>query len=113
MKGERNFKDYIKIRGDFNARRANRFMNSLVNKIIDKFGENCYLEASKNKLKFIIEFDDEEENEEEELQCTMKVNMYECNENEFILSFEKTKGDLEVFYDNFLKIKKIIKDMLN
>jgi len=113
LEGERNFKDYIKIKGDFNARRANRFMNSLVNKIIDKFGENCYLEASENKLKFIIEFDDEEENEEDELQCTMKVNMYECNENEFILSFEKIKGDLEVFYDNFLKIKKIIKDLLN
>ena len=112
LEGERNFKDYIKIKGDFNARRANRFMNSLVNKIIDKFGENCYLEASKNKLKFIIEFDDEEENEEEELQCTMKVNMYECNDNEFLLGFKKKQGDLEVFYDNFLKIKEIIKKML-
>ena len=41
------------------------------------------------------------------LVCIMEANMYECNENEFILSFEKIKGDLEVFYDNILKIKKI------
>ena len=111
---ERNFKDFIKIKGDIDSKRANRFMNSLVIKLIDEYGELCYIEASKEKLKFTIEFTDEEEDEteEEEIECIMQVKMYECNDNEFLLGFKKKQGDLEVFYDNFLKIKEIIKKML-
>jgi len=111
---ERNFKDYIKIKGDIDSKRANRFMNSLVIKLSDEYGEQCYLKASKEKLKFTIEFPDEEEDktEEEEIECIMEVKMYECNDNEFLLGFKKKQGDLEVFYDNFLKIKEIIKKML-
>ena len=65
-------------------------------------------------MKFTIEFPDEEEDEteEEEIECIMQVKMYECNDNEFLLGFKKKQGDLEVFYDNFLKIKEIIKKML-
>ena len=127
---KRNFKDYVIIKGYFNASKANKFMDSLVIKIIDKYRKKLYIKASKYELKFTIEFKkekeideeekdeeeeekmkDEKEEEEEEIVCIMEANMYECNENEFILSFEKIKGDLEVFYDNILKIKKIIEKM--
>jgi len=127
---KRNFKDYVIIKGYFNASKANKFMDSLVIKIIDKYRKKLYIKASKYELKFTIEFkkekeideeekeeeekmkdEKEEEEEEEEIVCIMEANMYECNENEFILSFEKIKGDLEVFYDNILKIKKIIEEM--
>ena len=106
-------------------------MDSLVIKIIDKYRKKWYIKASEYELKFTIEFkkekeideeekdeeeeekmkDEKEEEEEEEIVCIMEANMYERNENEFILSFEKIKGDLEVFYDNILKIKKIIEKM--
>ena len=127
---KRNFKDYVIIKGYFNASKANKFMDSLVIKIIDKYRKKWYIKASEYELKFTIEFKkekeideeekdeeeeekmkDEKEEEEEEIVCIMEANMYECNENEFILSFEKIKGDLEVFYDNILKIKKIIEKM--
>ena len=130
---KRNFKDYVIIKGYFNASKANKFMDSLVIKIIDKYRKKLYIKASKYELKFTIEFkkekeideeekeeeekmkdekeEEEEEEEEEEIVCIMEANMYECNENEFILSFEKVGGDLEVFYDNILKIKKIIEKM--
>ena len=89
---ERNFKDYVKIKGDIDSKKANRFMNSLINKINKEYGKEWFLEASKEKLKFTIVFEeDEEENETEEqdMECIMEVKMYECNNNEFLLGFKK------------------------
>ena len=38
----------------------------------------------------------------------MKVKLYDCGNDEYLLCFEKNQGDLEEFYEHFLKIKKII-----
>ena len=70
------------------------------------------------KLKFQITFqreDNEEENEEEveedediRKDCIMKVKLYDGGNDEYLLCFEKSQGELEEFYVNFLKIKEII-----
>ena len=66
-------------------------------------------------LKFEISCENEEEDElelEEERECIMKIKLFKCNMEEYLLCFEKKQGDLEEFYDNFLIIKEIIKKML-
>jgi len=112
MTKKRNFKYFIKIKGYINP---NKFMNSLVKKIINNYKDKCFLETSKKYLKFEISFENEEEDElelEEERECIMKIKLFKCNMEEYLLCFEKKQGDLEEFYDNFLIIKEIIKKML-
>ena len=58
--------------------------------------------------------EDEEDNVEEKKKknnirdCIMKVKLYDCGNDEYLLCFEKNQGNLEEFYDNFLKIKEMI-----
>ena len=56
----------------------------------------------------------EKEEVEEDIRkdCIMKVKLYE-NNNEYLLCFDKCEGDLEEFYENFLKIKNIIQGIFN
>ena len=42
----------------------------------------------------------------------MKVKLFD-NNNEHLLCFDKCEGDLEEFYENFLKIKNIIQGIFN
>ena len=98
-------------------------MNLLVNKIRNTYGTTWLLRIDDEKLKFQITFqreDNEEENEEEveedediRKDCIMKVKLYDSGINEYLLCFEKNQGELEEFYDNFLKIKEIIKNIFN
>ena len=90
-------------------------MNLLLHEIKEFYDTNCLLQTDEEELKFKITFineDDEEENDEEieeediRKDCIMKVKLYE-NNNEFLLCFDKCEGDLEEFYENFLKIKNI------
>ena len=106
MTKKNNYKYFIKMNGYINA---NKFMNSLVEKIIRNYKDECTLELSKKYLKFEITFENEEE---EERECTMEIKLFEYNEEEYLLCFKKKQGDLEEFYDNFLIIKKIIKNMI-
>ena len=79
------------------------------------------MNPNEEKLKFEITFinqDDEEEKEEEEDEennrdCIMKVKLYEIGINEYLLCFDKCQGDLEIFHENFLKIKDIVKNIFN
>ena len=113
IKDKRNYKYYIQIKGYINA---NDFMNLLLNEIKEVYDTNCLLQTDEEELKFKITFineDDEEENDEEieeeediRKDCIMKVKLYE-NNNEYLLCFDKCEGDLEEFYENFLKIKNI------
>ena len=38
----------------------------------------------------------------------MKIKLLISGEDEYLLCFEKNQGELEEFYENFLKIKEII-----
>jgi serine/threonine protein kinase len=57
-----NMNNYIKIKGELNPA---KYMNSLVNKIVEK-NPNCTIEESKKSLKFNVIFEEEEEEEKEE-----------------------------------------------
>ena len=118
IKDKRNYKYYIQIKGYVNP---NDFMNLLLNEIKEAFDTKCLLQTDEEELKFKITFlneDDEEENDEEveeeediRKDCIMKVKLYNNENNEYLLCFDKCQGDLEEFYENFLKIKNIIQDI--
>ena len=102
LKENKKLKYFLKIKGYINPV---NFMSSLFYKIIQNYDKDeIYLEASKTKLAFKIIFENEDGEE-----GVMKIKLYESEYNEYILSFNKTKGNIEIFYDNFLKIKEIIK----
>ena len=134
IKDKRNYKYYINLIGNLNA---NNFMNSLIKEINKLYDNKCYINTDKEKLKFQITFINEDNDEEEEGEkageekykkeeedeednveveevknnirdCIMKVKLYDCGNDEYLLCFEKNQGNLEEFYDNFLKIKEII-----
>ena len=119
IKDKRNYKYYIQIKGYINA---NDFMNLLLNEIKEVYDTNCLLQTDERELKFKITFineDDEEENDEEieeeediRKDCIMKVKLFD-NNNVYLLCFDKCEGDLEEFYENFLKIKNIIQGIFN
>ena len=102
LKENKKLKYFLKIKGYINPI---NFMSSLFYKIIQNYDKDeIYLEASKTKLAFQIIFENEDGEE-----GIMRIKLYESEYNEYILSFNKTKGNIEIFYDNFLKIKEIIK----
>ena len=102
LKENKKLKYFLKIKGYINPI---NFMSSLFYKIIQNYDKDeIYLEASKTKLAFKIIFENEDGEE-----GVMKIKLYESEYNDYILSFNKTKGNIEIFYDNFLKIKEIIK----
>ena len=102
LKENKKLKYFLKIKGYINPV---NFMSSLFYKIIQNYDKDeIYLEASKTKLAFKIIFENEDGEE-----GIMRIKLYESEYNEYILSFNKTKGNIEIFYDNFLKIKEIIK----
>jgi len=131
------FKYCIKIKGYINVV---KFMNSLMNKIVNNLGKGFYIEAAEDKLTIEIKYEEEEEEENEEKikqskeieenkdnkedgekqeieECEdeidsnnfiMELNLFESDKNEYLLSFYKRQGDLNGFYDTFLKIESII-----
>ena len=102
LKENKKLKYFLKIKGYIDPV---NFMSSLFYKIIESYGEDeIYLKASETKLALKIIF--ENENEEEDV---MWIKLYKSEFSEHILSFNKTKGNIEIFYENFLKIKEIIK----
>ena len=136
------FKYSIKILGNTNVV---KFMNDLVNRIVDIYKDSCLIESATDKLKFKIIIEESEieiekeeerieqnkENEEnkenekddknqeveeiedeiEENDCIMEVKIFESGMDEYLLTFEKVKGELNTFYENFLKIQDIVKNM--
>ena len=122
-----NYKYSAKIKGITNPV---KFMNLLMDKIIQKNKDECTLKKYDEKLKFKIIFEkeedaDEQENEEleqneeddeknsGEQKCIMDVKIFDCENNEYLLCFNKKQGDSEEFYENFLKIKEIVQNIFN
>ena len=123
----KNYKYFAKIKGITNPV---KFMNLLMDKIIQKNKDECTLKKYDEKLKFKIIFEkeedaDEQENEEleqneeedeknsSEKKCIMDVKIFDCENNEYLLCFNKKQGDSEEFYENFLKIKEIVQNIFN
>ena len=78
-------------------------MNSLYEKINNKFGENnCFIKIDKEKFKMDISFEDEEKEDIE-----MKIKLYSIN-NGLILKFSRKKGDKKEFFDNFRNIYELL-----
>ena len=116
-KGEKFADHFIKIKGDINP---HHFMNELLDKIKGKY-EDCFVNVSKEKLKFEVNFEIEQEQEYEtdielddtDNSCMIKIKMYEDEEGGYFVNFIKKKGDIENYYKLFLEIKNIIKNILN
>ena len=92
---------------------AVNFMNSLVNAINENFKDNSFIETSKNSLKFEINFEKEEgENEEvgkeKRGDCTMEIELFKYENGKHLLEFLRTGGEIPDYYHYFLKIKEII-----
>ena len=127
--------NYIKINGNLNPV---KFMNHLISKIGNVFGDKCTFEESKKTLKFNIVFEEEElkeeeipkeleeelaqlgiedndENEEDDLQkkdCVMQVKMYESINGGHLLRFVKKSGELDDYYKHLEKIISLVKQLL-
>ena len=136
IKDKRNYKYYINLIGNLNANNFMNLLIKEINKLYDnKCYINTDKEKLKFRITFINEDNDdneeeegekageekykkEEEDEEDNVEvedvknnikdCIMKVKLYYCGNDEYLLCFEKNQGNLEEFYDNFLKIKEMI-----
>lgn len=92
---------FIIIKGELNPV---NFMNFLINKIKEKYQNNCLIDVSKKDLKFTIiieEEEDEENNEKEKLDEEIEENKLDINENEDI----ENKEDGEENDENIIKEK--------
>ena len=104
-----NINKAIKINGNL---KEVDFMNSLSSKIIEKFGDNCYIEPSKKDLKFEVIFESEGEEEEETKECKMIIELFKYEEGEYLLEFRRTGGNIPEHYEYFLKMEEIIDKMI-
>ena len=65
-------------------------MNTLINKIYNKFGKKIEIDPSKKSFKFNIIFTEEEENEENEYDnlnkdCIIQVKLFKFQNEEYLL----------------------------
>ena len=100
---------------------VSKFMNSLVKEINRKFEDEISIIASEEDLKFKITFENEEEEDEDnddnddnekDANITMIVELYKYEDGRYLLEFLRTEGELQDYYEKFLKIKEIIKKLL-
>ena len=131
LKPGKNMENYIEIKGSLNPV---RFMNTLANKLVNK-NENYQIEKCDKKLRFKInveQADDEEndkENEEEkednneqneeeenneieESNLVIQIDLFMSNDNDYFLRFLKKSGELEDYYKNIKKIYSYINDLI-
>ena len=129
--------NYIKINGDLSPV---KFMNKLANKVQEKFGDKCSIEAGEKTLKFNVTFQEEEkeeeeipkeleeelaklgiednenaEEEEDELrkkECVLQVKLFESVNGGHLLRFVKKNGEIEDYYKNLSEIKPLVKSLL-
>ena len=127
-------KNYIKIDGNLSP--AN-FMNSLANKVCQKFKDNCRIDECKEALKFNITFEEDLEDEvpippelEEEFaklgieeegdinenlvkkDCVIQCKLYQSLNGGHILKFAKKGGELDDYYKNLEEIISLVKKII-
>ena len=106
--------NFMKIKGYLNPA---KFMNSLA----EDMKENFDIKASKDSLQFEASFLIEgsfeiEENSVDILKgtkCAILISLVKSDEDEYIVQFLRKEGEIEDYYDLFLKIKEIIKKKLS
>ena len=125
-----NMNHCIKIKGNLNSV---NFMNQLCYMIDNKF-ETCFIEPSKEKLKFKVTFDEEEEkkdikeeneikeeNKEEEKEeeendineLEIQIKLYKRDDDEHILRLIQKKGNRGDFLKKFVDISKLAEIIIN
>ena len=99
-----------------------KFMNLLTHRISDKFGDNCFIETGKERLKLNIIFEEEENNdeegnnkddedEEESNEYGLMLQLYKSND-EYLLRFIQSEGKRKQFLDKYEAISKLVEDIL-
>ena len=89
-----------------------KLMNHILTILDKKIGNNCRIEKSEDKPKFVIEYEDDENNENENMlgnELSMKAKLYKVND-EYLLKFTKVRGTKKNFFDKFTDISKIVKE---
>ena len=123
-------KNIIKIKGYLNPP---QFMNSLCRAIMKKYDENVFIEADKEKLKFIATFEEEEKKDEKTLEfieemkklgleevennneqnaLTVKIKLYQIDDG-YLLKFVQNEGDRKSFFDKFAELSKLIENIIS
>ena len=124
-----NAKNYIIIDGKLEN--PAKFMNILLNKILNEYIEFCIITPYKDKLKANIKFekreeedDDDEEGEENEdnytnnleylrtEDCNICIKLFEYINGGYELHFIRRNGDIEDYYNYFNKIKQFTREIL-
>ena len=93
-----NYKYFMKLKGYLEPA---KFMNILIDKLERKY-EDCLIEPHKHKLRLNIFFEDEEEEYE------IIIKLYQLEENEHIVIFDRKNTEIEIFYQFVAEIKNII-----
>ena len=89
-----------------------RFMNKLCNMINKKYGNDCFIDPHKEKLKMTVYLQESNENGEENFngnETTIKIKLYQNNQN-LLLKFIKLEGTKENFFDKFSTICNLLKN---
>ena len=130
-----NMDNYIKLKGYMNS--PSKFMNSLVNEINKEFKDKCLVEANKDKLKFKVLFEGQENEEEvdEEIEKELKrlgiedddedvdndikgkdtviqIKLYESLNGGYLLRYVRKDGNEKDFLDKMKMISSIIKRII-
>ena len=130
-----NMDNYIKLKGTLTP---TRFMNSLINNINKEFNDECLVDASKNKLKFKVIFEEnqveeeipedlakelkelgiEEDEEEKDLknikgnETIIQIRIFESYNGGYLLRFLRKGGEQKYYLDKMGKISDLIKKMI-
>ena len=130
-----NMENYIKLKGTLTP---TRFMNSLINNINKEFNDECLVDASKNKLKFKVIFEEnqaeeeipedlakelkelgiEEDEEEKDLknikgnETIIQIRIFESYNGGYLLRFLRKGGEQKDYLDKMGKISDLIKKMI-
>ena len=132
-----NMNNYLKINGKLNP---GQFMNNLANKISSEYGDKIRIDANKEKPKFDITFENQEEVEEEEneeqkkieeeldklgledideieeeiekKESVIQIKLFESINGGYLIRFAKKGGEIEDYHKNLDTIIKIIKGLL-
>ena len=118
-----NAKNFISMK--LNLKPAG-FMNLLLEKISDKFQDNCNIETAKDKIKAKITFENKYEQEDEndyegddecngfdfsylgKEPCVICIKVFKYKDIGFEIQFIRKSGDIDDYYKYFNIIKELI-----
>ena len=98
---------FVKINGTINPV---EFFNILIKRIKKTFEDN-FIEVSDSSFKFEVSITFEEKKKTKE--CSMEIELFEQENDGYLVEFLRTGGQIPDYYKLFLKIKEIIKKILD